>query len=880
MLTVSVHADKNITKHRQDTDWPEITREAHPWTRWWWLGSAVDEANISSLLQTYRDAGLGGVEITPIYGVQGQESRDIPYLSDRWMQMLAHTIRVAGNLDMGVDMPTGTGWPFGGPEISPEAAGTAFADKFAIEKHSAETGVPVSISASVLASTAVNEVTREERVLAPGSLFTAPDGGWNIYTLNQKWSGMKVKRAAPGGAGPCINPFLESSLNTYLSRFTPRLSSIQPLKLRAQFHDSFEYAANWSPDLLKQFLHDHGYKLEEHLAAFYGDAPSETHARVRTDYRETAGRMLLENFTVPWTRWAHSMGSISRNQAHGSPGNLLDLYGAVDIPETEVFRSKGDPRVSKFASSAAHVMGHKLVSSETCTWMAEHFQETLADARHTIDRLFVSGINHIFYHGTAYSPADAAWPGWMFYASTHFEPNNPIWRDFPALNAYVARSQSLLQAGSPDNDLLVYWPLHDLWQKHPATFGLTIEGKWLEGEPFGDTAQKLLNNGYCLDYVSDSQLDAATAVAGEIMVPGGKYKAVLVPPCQYMPASTLQTLNKLATQGCRILFMSLPQDVPGLGGLEARRAQFKDALKNLQQQSAKHVKIQQDLSLLINGSGVEREPASTVAGVMVLRRRWDDGRQYLVVNQSGKAFEGWLPLAGEFQSAVIYDAMNAEIGIAAIKRTQGGMHVYAQIPDGHSLLIRTHVSHKAKGKAWRYLRPAGEAMPINGNWETNFIAGGPTLPSKQIAKQPLLWTDASVTTPETERFAGTARYRVTFRKPAGKYIAWLLSLGEVRESARVLLNGVPLATLLDAPYRVTIENRLLKTGDNVLEIEVTACAANRIRDLDRNGVAWRIFHEINFVNIQYKAFDSSNWPIRPCGLAGPVVLTPAAKFQP
>ena len=57
-------------------------------------------------------------------------------------------------------------------------------------------------------------------------------------------------------------------------------------------------------------------------------------------------------------------------------------------------------------------------------------------------------------------------------------------------------------------------------------------------------------------------------------------------------------------------------------------------------------------------------------------------------------------------------------------------------------------------------------------------------------------------------------------------------------------------------------------------IEVTNVAANRIRDLDRRGVKWRIFKDINLVNINYQPFDASNWPIRDAGLLGPVTLTP------
>jgi len=51
--------------------WPDIKCETKPWTRWWWPGSEVDGGNIAALMEDYSNAGFGGVEITPIYGVKG-----------------------------------------------------------------------------------------------------------------------------------------------------------------------------------------------------------------------------------------------------------------------------------------------------------------------------------------------------------------------------------------------------------------------------------------------------------------------------------------------------------------------------------------------------------------------------------------------------------------------------------------------------------------------------------------------------------------------------------------------------------------------------------------------------------------------------------------
>ena len=42
------------------------------------------------------------------------------------------------------------------------------------------------------------------------------------------------------------------------------------------------------------------------------------------------------------------------------------------------------------------------------------------------------------------------------------------------------------------------------------------------------------------------------------------------------------------------------------------------------------------------------------------------------------------------------------------------------------------------------------------------------------------------------------------------------------------------------------------------------------------GVSWRVFHDINFVNVAYRPFDASEWPVLPSGLLGPVGLFRAA----
>ena len=91
---------------------PDATEK--PWTYWWWMGSSVNEEDITEQLEGMAQAGLGGVHIIPIYGEKGDEENFIAYLSERWMEVLEHTIREARRLGMDVDMTMGTGWPFCG----------------------------------------------------------------------------------------------------------------------------------------------------------------------------------------------------------------------------------------------------------------------------------------------------------------------------------------------------------------------------------------------------------------------------------------------------------------------------------------------------------------------------------------------------------------------------------------------------------------------------------------------------------------------------------------------------------------------------------------------------------------------------------------------
>ncbi len=899
--------------------WPPVTKEARPWTRWWWLGNAVDSAGITYNLEQLQRAGIGGVEITPIYGTKGFEKQFIDFLSPRWMRMLSFTMHEAKRLGMVVDMNTGTGWPFGGPGIpGKDGAGKVYFAEYRLQGGQSlkepvlckeRTQLPAPLQALMAYGPNNQRLDLTAQVDKDGLLqWKAPAGNWHLVALFNGKTAQKVKRASPGGEGWVMDHFSKNVVNGYLGGFTKAFRQTQSPSPHAFFNDSYEvFGADWSADLLQEFAQRRGYRLEDHLPAFLGQGDPDTVRRVVNDYRLTQSDMLLENFTHNWVDWAHKMGSTTRNQAHGSPANLLDLYAAVDVPECESFgtthfnipglrvdsneirHTESNPLMLQFAASAAHITGKKYVSAESFTWLTEHFKTALSQCKPELDNLLLSGVNHVLFHGTPYSPKDAPWPGWLFYASVEFSPYNTFWPHMPAFTNYITTVQSFLQDGEADNDVLLYWPVYDVWQSpmenryYQFVIGKTSE--WMKPFPFYDAATALVSKGYGVDFISDRLLQQAKVTNGEIRTTGNHYKTIVVPACKYIPLETMQQLTDLAKAGATVIFLQhLPEDVPGLHQYKQRRealTKLKQTLGNLSFTGEQATPLGKGRIITAATADkamplakVDRE-ALVDQGLRYTRRRHDNGHYYFIANLEAKDVDAWIPLATPAMAAAFFDAYSSTDGIARTRQQQGRTEVYVQLKPGQSLIIKTVTNEQLKGRPWAYRQTAGPAQPVNGKWELNFTAGEPAVKQSFSPDKLQSWT--LLPDSAAKVYAGAARYRIRFEKPAVVADDWLLDLGTVRESAVVRLNGHTLDTLWALPFSTRLGG-LLKNGKNELEVEVINLPANRIADYDRKGKQYQVFYEINFVNVFYKPFSAAGWAPVPSGLLGPVRLTPLKKL--
>jgi len=919
--------------------WPTITSQTKPWTRWWWLGSQVKKADLTTVMQQYQQAGLGGLEITPIYGVQHEEAQYLPFLSPQWMDVFGHTLKEGKRLNLGIDLANATGWPFGGPWIGDEDAcknmqvkmytvngGDTLRDTIRFIQEPlvrTENGKPVKtedllqpiaanknlqqlaidqvrfarslpLQTLMAYSDAGETIELTGKVDTNGKLnWTAPNGKWNLYALFMGWHGKQVERAAPGGEGNVIDHFSASALQHYLKRFDDAFKNFDISSLRGFFNDSYEVddargQSNYTPKLFEEFKKRRGYDLKNELPALFTKTHTDRTNRILCDYRMTIDELILEDFTGEWKKWAHSKGKIVRNQSHGSPANTLDLYGVVDIPETEgteILRIK-------FAPSTSHVMGKQLAASESATWLNEHFVSSLSDVKKALDVYFIGGVNHIVYHGTAYSPPSEPWPGRLFYAAVEFTQANPFWNNFTALNTYVTRTQSFLQQGKPDNDVLLYFPIYDKYSEPGRDLLLHFDGMKpdFNGTPFEIAATMMQEKGYAFDYISDRQMLNLKTAGMKIMTGGTTYQTIVLPEAKFIKEETMQKLIDLAENGATIIaYKNLPLDVPGLGRLDINQGAFKSLMNILHFQymdGVPNIKVANigkgrfltgdNLEDLLKTAAIRKE-SMTEKGLQFNRRKYADGSGiYFIANRSGKKMDAWVTLQTKANGVALYNPMTGKSGLAQWGKNEAGLtEVYLQMNTDESYIVQTSPKN-ITGAVYPYINTGKTTTEINGEWTLSFTNGGPALPASVKLTALQAWTTFEDNSYKI--FSGTASYTTHFKKPSGTASQYLLDLGKVYESAEVLINGKKIATLIGPDFTVVVDAKKLQ-ADNTLEIKVANSMANRIIDMDKRKVAWKKFNNTNFpARLPQNRgadgiFDASKWEPKVSGLTGPVTLT-------
>lgn len=817
--------------------------------RWWWFGPSVTKAELERELRVMKEGGIGGVEVQPVYPLLPDDEangiKNLPYLSDEFLDMLKFASQKAKELGMRFDLTLGSGWSFGGAKTPiTEAAGQLRVERVKIDTTTKRVPVPSMIlsekllavflsktGGNTVAETDLKELTdiREDSVWLSGSVG---NGSEILFFISGK-SGMQVKRPSVGAEGYVLNHLDKPSVDNYLKKTGDRL--VQAFDKNtipySVFCDSLEvYNQDWTDDFLAEFKKRRGYDLKPYLPALVMDIGPKT-PEIRYDWGRTITELFNDRFMIPMQAWSKANGTRFRIQAYGLPPAAISSNQWADISDGEGAQWKV-VRASRWASSANHIYGRNITSSETWTWLhSPVFRATPLDMKAEADIHFLQGVNQLIGHGWGYTPPEIEYPGWRFYAAGAYSEQNPWWIVMPDLAAYLQRISWLMRQGTPQNDIALYLPNADAYSSFTAGKVHLIEA---ERELVGEKIMPaIFEAGYNLDFIDDEML---TTNARDVLE---KHRIVVLPGIERMPLASLKTLESFARGGGIIIATRrLPAANPGLKVTDAERDEFTKTARRLfggTHKTVKFVEKDEEIGSALAGFLPDLEISPSPKDFGFVHRKTDDSDIYFVANTSNQKRAVEIAFRATFPNAELWDAMNGKSTAVPVK---SGRTIALDFEPYQSRVI---VFSKQKSTLSSMSAPstAFSSVDLGSDWLVSF---GQNQPTEMM--QLHSWTDDEA----TRYFSGTATYQKSFDLP-GNFLnagnSAVLDFGEgspldarptrngmqtwldppIREAAVIYINGQKAGSLWCPPYRLNV-TAYLKNGRNDIRILVGNTALN------------------------------------------------------
>lgn len=836
--------------------------EARPMVRWWWFGPAVEDQEIDREIAAMKAGGFGGFEVQPTYPLSPDDPAhgiaNLPYLSDAFIARLAHAGQTARQEGMRIDVTIGSGWPFGGPSV-PITQAAAMLRMVPVDLPQGQTKACAPLPQAgeqLLAAYADGH-----RIALNDGCAPAPAGtpSRRISFAMASRTGQQVKRAAVGAEGFVIDHVDAAAVQNHLAVVGDRLLQAFPQDQPpyAMFSDSLEaYGSSWTGDLPAQFRQRRGYDLLDHIPSLFQPGPDSE--AVRYDWARTLSELVDERYLAPITAWAQSHNTRFRAQVYGFPPPTLSSNALVTLPEGEgadwrAFTS------TRWATSAAHLYGRLVVSSEVWTWLhSPTWAATPLEMKIEADRHFLQGINQLVGHGWPYTPPGVAEPGWAFYAASSLNDHNPWYPAMPAVTAYLTRVSAVLRAGTPENKVAIYLPTEDVFAAMAPDYASA--DKAMKVRVPGSLIGAVLDAGFGFDFI-----DATAIRKGRLSA-----QVLILPPMKRIDPEAFQAIQRWAAAGGKVIVLDhLPLTGGGLRDQAAATALLQGIGRDLGQaaQILPEAGLRDALRQAATPDITLPRPEPALG---VVRRKVAGGTLYFLVNTGPHSLETTAHFSEDGEGGSWWDPMSG------VRQGVSPGPVSLKLAPYESRLLML-------GKAFSApVMPEREAKPLQDlsrDWSVDFPARQEQQP--KIA----LWTDRA----ENRSFSGTVHYRRGFtlqNLPAGQKI-WL-DLGNpalldapqgtparpqaqiaapVREAAIIRINGQAVGTLWAPPYRLDITGALHK-GRNEIDIMVMNGAVNALAGrppADRRLLTLRYGE-------RFQDQDLDRITPQPSGLTGPITL--------
>jgi hypothetical protein len=665
----------------------------------------------------------------------------------------------------------------------------------------------------------------------------------------------------------------------------------------AIFCDSLEvYNQDWADDFLEEFQKRRGYDLKPYLPALANDVGPKT-ADIRHDWGKTLTELLNERFLAPMQEWSKKNKTLFRIQNYGIPPAAISSNAYSDLPEGEGPQWKV-VRASRWASSASHLYGRNVTSSETWTWLhSPVFRATPLDMKAEADLHFLQGINQLIGHGWPYTPEKVEYPGWRFYAAAVFNEKNPWWSVMPDISLYLQRMSYLMRQGQPANDVALYLPNSDAWAHFtPGRVHLIDVERELIGN---DIMPRIFEAGYNLDFFDDDSLKQVGRVEKDSLVLGqNKYRIVVLPNVERIPPDTLKKLDEFVRGGgILIATRRIPSIAPGFQTTEAEQNQVREISKRLfEGQSATARFVKDENAELINTLTKLLRPdvslSSSNSEIGFIHRKTNDAEIYFLANTSNvrQKFDATFRVEG--MQAELWNPMTGKVlSETFVARPEGATITLDLEPYSSRVLVFTKrkLSKSSNSSPLKVVPPP---IDLSNGWQVTFGQNGKPVMMDSLRS----WTESD----ETRYFSGEVTYEKKVTVPQNMLLDGLsvrLDFGEgkpiqpqqviagrpgmrawldapVREAAVVYVNGQRAGSVWCPPYSLEL-SVLLKSGENTFRIVVG--------NLALNYMAGRRLPDYRLLNLRYgerfQAQDMDKVQPITAGLLGPIRLIATSRTE-